>query len=98
MAEYRPDLPAGMQFQPGESIDTSSPLYVAFSADAAKRGMSQEQFSRHLGDYVKASRPSAPSPAAPAAPPPPKLDYSKMSTREKIAAALSRSPGRTPLP
>jgi len=84
--EAKTDIP----LLPGERIDEKSPLYAAFAADAEKRGMSQKDFSAHLGEYVRRSR----APAAPAPAPAPKLDFSKMSAREQFAYSLTH--GSTP--
>jgi hypothetical protein len=85
--EAKTDIP----LLPGERIDDKSPLYSAFAADAEKRGMSQKDFSAHLSEYVRRSRPPAAAPApAPAAP----RDFSKLTTREQFAYSLAH--GSTP--
>jgi hypothetical protein len=83
--EAKTDVP----LLPGERIDEKSPLYVAFAADAEKRGMSQKDFSAHLSEYVRRSRAPAPTPAPAPAPAAPKPDFSRMSTREKFAYAVT---------
>jgi hypothetical protein len=101
---YEPKLPEGVTLPPGFKVDTSDPRYKALEGLAERERLSQSAFSQILA--VEASRVNAeyeraratPATAAPAPTPPPKLDYSKMSTREQIAAALSGSPGRRPLP
>jgi hypothetical protein len=93
---YKADLPPDLK---GHSIDTAHPLYVAFAADAEKRGMSQEAFTASLAAYARgATGKPAPAPAAAPAPAPDaKLDFSKMSTREAFTHAVtarSDRPGR----
>jgi hypothetical protein len=91
--EARTDMP----LLPGERIDDKSPLYVAFAADAEKRGMSQKDFSSHLSEYVRRSRPpAAPTPAANSTPavPAAKPNHAAMTTRESFAHALTH--GSTP--
>jgi hypothetical protein len=79
----------------GHHIDTASPLYVAFAADAEKRGMSQESFTNALASYARAavakSAPAVAAAPAPAAvqPPAPPRPWNEMSTREQFAAALT---------
>jgi hypothetical protein len=92
---YRADLPPDLK---GHHIDTASPLYVAFAADAEKRGMSQESFTNALASYARAAvAKSAPAvaaaPAAPAAPAPPR-DWASLSTREQFAASLATPANR----
>jgi hypothetical protein len=88
--EARTDMP----LLPGERIDDKSPLYVAFAADAEKRGMSQKDFSSHLSEYVRRSRPpAAPTPAAAPAPAA-KPNFATMDTRAAFAHALAH--GSTP--
>jgi hypothetical protein len=91
--EAKPDIP----LLPGERIDTASPLYQAFAADAEKRGMSQAAFSSHLGEYVRRSRPATPAPApapAAAAPKPAPGSFAKLPVREQFAHALANAPTR----
>ncbi len=89
--EAKPDIP----LLPGERIDTASPLYQAFAADAEKRGMSQEAFSSHLGEYVRRSRPATP-PAA-AAPKPAPGSFEKLPVSAQFAHALANAPTRPPV-
>jgi hypothetical protein len=94
MSKYRADLPPDLK---GHSIDTAHPLYKAFEADAAARGMSQEAFSGALAAYARgAVAKSAPAAPAPAAVPPPaaKPNFEGMSTREAFAHSLAH--GSTP--
>jgi hypothetical protein len=71
----------------GHHIDVASPLYVAFAADAEKRGMTQEGFTAALTAYARGavakSAPAAPAAPAPAAVPPPR-DWAGMTTREQF--------------
>jgi hypothetical protein len=92
---YNADLPPDLK---GHHIDTAHPLYRAFEADAASRGMSQEAFSGALAAYARgAVAKSAPAvaaaPAAPAAPAPPR-DWASLSTREQFAASLATPANR----
>jgi hypothetical protein len=77
----------------GHHIDTASPLYVAFAADAEKRGMSQEAFSGALVAYARGAvakaAPAVAAAPAPAPVPPPPRDWASLSTREQFAASLA---------
>jgi hypothetical protein len=85
---YTPTLPEGM---PALKVDTSDARYKALEELATREKWSQKAFSETLGleaRRVMASTPkAAPAPAAA----PAKPDFSKMSTQEKFAHALSRS-------
>jgi hypothetical protein len=89
---YNADLPPDLK---GHHIDTAHPLYRAFEADAASRGMSQEAFSGALAAYARGavakSAPAVAAAPAPAAvqPPAPPRPWNEMSTREQFAAALT---------
>jgi hypothetical protein len=88
---YKADLPPDLK---GHSIDTAHPLYKAFEADAAARGMSQSDFTNALTAYARgAVAKSAPAAPAPAAPPPPR-PWNELSTREQFAASLATPANR----
>jgi hypothetical protein len=93
---YTPTLPEG-HAAAGLNIDVNHPDYRRLEALATEEGWSQKSFSRVLGLEAERVMASAPKPAAapPAPPPPPKPDFSKMSTAEKFAHALSASPTRS---
>jgi hypothetical protein len=93
VADYKPELPAGVTLPPGFSVNTADPRYVALREMATREKLSQSAFSSILGaeasrinsEYERA-RAAAP-PAAPAAPAKP--DFAKMSTADKFAYALA---------
>jgi hypothetical protein len=90
---YTPTLPPDA---PQLTVDTSDWRYKATHDFAERNGWSQEQFSKALGDEARRVAASAPKPAAPVPTPAPapKVDYSKMTTAQKFAAALASSPTR----
>jgi hypothetical protein len=81
---------------PQLTVDTNDWRYRAAHDFAERNGWTQEQFSAALGDEARRVAAAAPKPA-PAPAPAPAPDFSRMTTREKFAAALSRAPGREPL-
>jgi hypothetical protein len=93
MADYKPDLPAGVSLPPGFKVDTGDPRYVALRDLATREKLSQSAFSQILGveaarinaEYERARATPAAAPA-----PAPKPDFSKMSTRDQMAYALQR--------
>jgi hypothetical protein len=96
MTEYKPDLPPGVSLPPGFKVDTTDARYRALHDLASRERLSQSAFSQILGveaqrvnaDYERArATPAAPAPKA--APTPPKVDFSKLSTREQFAASLT---------
>jgi hypothetical protein len=88
VTKYSVDLPPDLR---GHSIDTAHPLFRAFEADAVARGMSQEAFTSALTAYARGAtaKPASTPAAAPAPAPAAPRDFSKMSTREQFAHALT---------
>jgi hypothetical protein len=92
VADYKPELPAGVTLPPGFSVNTADPRYVALREMATREKLSQSAFSSILGaeasrinsEYERA-RAAAP-PAAPAKP-----DFAKMPFRDKMQYALEQN-------
>jgi hypothetical protein len=98
---YQPTLPEG-HAAAGLKIDTSHPDYRQLEALATEEGWSQKSFSRVLGLEASRVMAQAPKPAAPAAPAAPARaalpeNFKSLSSKERFAIALTRSPTRSRL-
>jgi hypothetical protein len=91
VADYKPELPAGVTLPPGFSVNTADPRYVALREMATREKLSQSAFSSILGaeasrinseyERARAAPPAAPAPATRAAVP---EGWGKMSFQEKM--------------
>jgi hypothetical protein len=93
---YEAKLPDAVNLPPGYSVDTTSARYKEFEAMATRHGLSQSAFSETLGMEARrvAAEHERARAAAPAPAPAPARPFSSLSTAEKFAASLARSPGR----